>query len=73
MVFIWVFIGIIGGIPVKRISESLFCLFFSFFFLINVFYGLFFLLVFIGIIGGPLINVFLRVYFDGFFYNFGFL
>ena len=42
MVFICVFIGIIGGTPVKRISEGLFCPLCFFF----GFWG------FIGIIGG---------------------
>ena len=55
------------GIPVKRISESLFCLFFSFFFpdkrnLRVVFFV--FLFWFLQVLqGGPLINVFLRIYF----------
>ena len=53
---------LIGGTPVKRISECLFCP------LCFLFLG------FIGIIGGPLINVFQRVYFDGLcFFNFYYL
>ena len=56
MFLFWVFIGIIGGNPEKRISEGLFR---RFFFFIWDFYRHY--------RGGPLINVFLRVYFEVFF------
>ena len=52
----WVFIGIIGGTPVKRISEGLFCTLY-FFFVFGVLQAL---------QGGTLINVFQRVQFDVF-------